>query len=261
MVLGDKKGPGQPANFQKLVFGTAIDTSLLKVGGRFNLAKADKNNYFKATRIDRRADSKTNVYVTPLDTESPDFFTDDTLQFTILDLPGIDGDCLKCDPEEEETICDAIGSIRNDIIELEEEIDAIAPTLERGQWLFNPLGHGSNPGLYGLLALGIATNEYAQADMIVINSIESDGNIHNFADVEEGHYLEVFSPDDGDYGLYLVKANNGESAGGNSYWNFDIEHLRSNRPLADAEGLCRIKFFKLSEGADVDTFVVKTAMI
>ena len=146
--------------------------------------------------------------------------------------------------------------LRQDIIELEEELEAIAPSLERGLWVFNPIG-GAGVGQYGLFALGTPTSEYPQADHLFINSVDKDGKVHNFGDVKQGTYLEIFSPTDGDFGLYQIIENNGETQGANSYWDFTLDHIQSNRLLADAEGACRFKFFELAEGADPETFVLK----
>lgn len=147
-------------------------------------------------------------------------------------------------------------NLRQDIIELEEELEAIAPSLERGTWLFNPIG-AAGVGQYGLFALGTSTDEYPQADHLFINSVDSTGKVHNFDDVGEGAYLEIFTPDDSDYGLYQVIENNGETQGANSYWDFALNHLQSNRLTASAEGVCRFKFFELAEGADPETFVLR----
>ena len=73
--------------------------------------------------------------------------------------------------------------LRQDIIEVEEELEAIAPSLERGLWVFNPIG-AAGIGQYGLFALGTSTNEYPQADHLFINSVDKDGGIHNFGDVK-----------------------------------------------------------------------------
>ena len=148
--------------------------------------------------------------------------------------------------------------LQNEIIELEEEIEALAPTLERGSWRFNPAGSAS-PAMYAMYAMGTTTSEYPQADQIFINTIDTDGKLHNFNDVEVGSYLEIFSPDDGDYGLYKVTGKSDETGGANAFWMFDVEHSRSNRPMADAslEDKCRVKFFTIAETVDPTSFVMK----
>ena len=149
--------------------------------------------------------------------------------------------------------------LQQEIIELEEEIDALAPTLERGSWRFNPTGSAS-PAMFALYAAGTPTNEYPQADQLFINTLDTDGNLHNFNDVVEGSYVEIFSPDDGDYGLYKVTSKSDETGGANAFWMFDIEHSRSNRPMADAslEDKCRFKFFTIADATNPDAFLLKS---
>lgn len=148
--------------------------------------------------------------------------------------------------------------LRQDIIELEEEIDAIAPSLERGTWRFNPTG-SAGVGQFGFFALGTPTDEFPQVDTIFINSVDSTGTSHSFADVAVNSYVEVFDGADEDFGLYQINAVNDETQGANSFWHFEVTKIRSNRPLADVDSasICRFKFFNLSEGADATAFVLK----
>ena len=152
---------------------------------------------------------------------------------------------------------DADDVLRQDIIELEEELEALAPSLERGEWLFNPTG-SAGVGQFALFAAGTPTSEFPQADTLFINSVDTSSALHNFTDVTVDSYVEIFSETDADFGLYQIKVIHDESEGANSFWHFEIEHIRSNRPLADAEAICRFKFFELSEGADASTFVLKS---
>ena len=163
-----------------------------------------------------------------------------------------------CTLSKTRKLCTELNYLQNEIIELEEEIEALAPTLERGSWRFNPVGSAS-PAMFAMYAMGTTTKEYPQADQIFINTLDSDGTLHNFSDVEVGSYLEIFSPDDGDYGLYKVTGKSDETGGANAFWMFDVEHSRSNRPLADAdlEDKCRIKFFTIAESTDPTSFVMK----
>ena len=150
----------------------------------------------------------------------------------------------------------SINEIKNDIIELEEEIDAIAPSFERGTWLFNPLGSASS-GQFSMYGVGTATREFTQVDAIYINSVDSNGSLHSFSDVSVDSYVEVFAGDDADFGLYQIKVIHDETGGANSFWHFEVEHVRSNRVLAEASSVCRFKFFELSDGADGTSFVLK----
>ena len=162
------------------------------------------------------------------------------------------------DASTKKYIDDKEEKLQNEIIELEEEIEALAPTLERGTWRFNPVGSAS-PSMFAMYGAGTSTSEYPQADQIFINTVDSDGKLHNFNDIEVNSYLEIFSPDDGDYGLYKVTGKSDETSGANAFWMFDVEHSRSNRPRADAslEDKCRVKFFTIAETIDPTSFVMK----
>ncbi|MDG2442048.1 MAG: hypothetical protein P8M13_02195, partial [Luminiphilus sp.] len=45
-------------------------------------------------------------------------------------------------------LCTEVSFLQNEIIELEEEIDAIAPSLERGKWRFTAVGTVAQPGQF-----------------------------------------------------------------------------------------------------------------
>jgi len=173
----------------------------------------------------------------------------------ILKTEGVEDD----EAVTKKYIDDAARLLQNEIVELEEEIDALAPTMERGSWRFNPVG-SANTAMFAMYAAGTTTSEYPQADQVFINTVDSDGTLHNFSDVEPGNYLEIFSPDDGDYGLYKVISKSDETSGANSFWMFDIEHSRSNRPMADAglDAKCRIKFFSIADSVEATSFVIKS---
>ena len=149
--------------------------------------------------------------------------------------------------------------LQQEIIELEEEIEAIAPSFERGTWLFNPTA-SAGIGQFGLQAIGTPTSEFPQADALFINSVDSNGGTHSFTDITVDSYVEVFDSSDDDYGLYQIRAIHDETSGATSFWHFELEHIRSNRLLAGpaSTAACRFKFFELSEGADATTFVLKT---
>jgi len=164
-----------------------------------------------------------------------------------------------CTLSKTRKLCTELNHLQNEIIELEKEMDAIAPTLYRGLWRFNPAGSAS-PAMFAMYAMGTTTSEFAQADQVFINTVSTDGTLHNFNDVEVGSYLEIFSPNDGDYGLYKVTGKSDETGGANAFWMFDVEHSRSNRPMADAsmEDTCRFKFFTIADTAEPTSFVMKT---
>ena len=97
---------------------------------------------------------------------------------------------------------DRLTENENDIIELEEEIEALAPSLERGQWTYNPLGSAST-GQYSLYdSTGNITSDFNSVATIFVNTVDSNSITHGFGDVEDGAYLEIFQDTDADYGCF-----------------------------------------------------------
>ena len=264
-VRGDNNGPGQIANFKKLIFGSNLDTSLLKVGGRFNLAKGTQNNYFRVTEVSNHSNSKTHVSVSSLSTDSGEFYYEDNLKFSVLDLPAVQGDCLKCDPEKDETICEAIDSIRNDIVELEEEIEAIAPSVERGFWTMNLLGTVANQGQMSLYDdnytnVGSPTGLFKDAKSIWLNEKDNSGTPHGFAGVEAGELIELFVQGADEYGLYEVVDVHDETNGATQWWVIEVNFVRTleDTSTADNGDIIRVKIFNAPSGGSADEFVKKT---
>ena len=152
----------------------------------------------------------------------------------------------------------SIDEIKNDIIELEEEIEAIAPSLERGQWTYNPLGSAST-GQYSLYnSSGNITSDFNSVATIFINSVDSNSITHGFGDVENGNYLEIFQDTDADYGVYVITDVDDQTGGNNSFWIFTVDFVRSNSLTSTAGGLARFKIFEAPTGGDVSEFVKKS---
>jgi len=160
-------------------------------------------------------------------------------------------------------------ALRQDIIELEEEIDAIAPSVERGEWSYTNTGVASVRGSYSMntdtfdAGLGDPANIFAAVENFVLNERDLEGTIHSFANVEPGQLLEVFESGDSDYGLYeIIKAEAKSGGGVNStpaynYWSIDVKLVRTGvGHKADAEA--RFKIFSPPSGGTADGFVLKS---
>jgi len=84
------------------------------------------------------------------------------------------------------------------ILDLQVELEALAPTLETGQWKYTT-GFGVRPG-----EIKIGSDSYIVKDEIIfLSDVDLNGTTHGFSNVEVGTYLE-FVEDDNDYGLYQV---------------------------------------------------------
>jgi hypothetical protein len=159
--------------------------------------------------------------------------------------------------------------LQQEIIELEEEIDAIAPSVERGEWSYTNTGIASVRGSYSMntdtfdAGLGDPANIFAAAENIVLNERDLGGTIHSFANVEPGQLLEIFESGDSDYGLYeIIKAEAKSGGGVNStpaynYWSIDVKLVRTG--VGDtAEAKARFKIFSPPSGGTADGFVLKS---
>ena len=158
--------------------------------------------------------------------------------------------------------------LRQDIIELEQEIDSIAPSVERGEWTYSDTGIASSAGSYSMntdtlaAGLGDPADIFAAVENVVINEKDKAGTIHSFANVKVGQLLEIFEATDADYGLYEILDVTEQTGGGTgpipayTYWSFDVA-LVSTGQGDTAAGLARFKIFSPPEGGTADGFVLE----
>jgi len=152
-------------------------------------------------------------------------------------------------------LCTEIGFLQNEIVELEEEIDAIAPSVERGTWKFNLSGAVSSRGqitMYdGMNKTGSPIGLFKSAKAVWLNELDNDGTPHGFAGVKAGDFLELFVQGEADYGLFTVVAVHDETEGTNKYWVIDIDFVRAFEPdsTADNSNNLRLKIFQAPTGA------------
>jgi len=147
--------------------------------------------------------------------------------------------------------------IRNEIVELEEEIDAIAPSNERGEWNFNPVGVAS-PGYYAFLDSNTQpTDRFDGAATIYVSTRDADNTNHNFNNHEAGEYLQIFNKEGNGYGLYQITDIDDNSGGNNPFYAFTVDFVQSLVTAPKAENRGRFKFFTIAEG-DPGAYVLKT---
>ena len=156
------------------------------------------------------------------------------------------------------TICDQL-------TELEEEIDAIAPSVERGFWTMNLLGTVANQGQMSLYDdnytnVGNPTGLFKDAKSIWLNELDNDGTPHGFNNVEAGELIELFVQGQSEYGLYEVVDVHDETNGAAQWWVIEVKFVRTleDTSTADNGDLIRIKIFQPPEGGTADGFVLKT---
>ena len=155
------------------------------------------------------------------------------------------------------TICDQL-------TELEEEIDAIAPSVERGIWIMTLSGILSSPGLItfydGTFGNGNPTGLFTAAQSIWFHETDTDGTPHGFNNVEPGNLLELFVQGAAEYGLYEVVEVHDQTHLANPYWAIDVNFVRTLEPSSAAGNgdLIRLKTFQAPTGGTADGFVLKT---
>jgi hypothetical protein len=161
-------------------------------------------------------------------------------------------------------LCTEISFLQSEIVELEEEIDAIAPSVERGKWKFTAVGAVTQPGQFTMYDEqfsigGNPTGLFKNVKSIWFNPIDSEGIAHAFGDVAEGELLEVFVDGSPEFGLYEVlgEAHEEETSLGAKYWVIDVTFVRTNEDTAaaDPSDLCRFKIFMAPTAGNANDFV------
>ena len=162
--------------------------------------------------------------------------------------------------------------LRQNIIELEEEIDAIAPSVDYGTWEWkepnnNTFGRPPEPGTFYLGDIaGNLTTEYKSAVKLVIHNDEWDnpGDTilplnHSWADADVGKLIQLFDAADPDFMLGEITDRTIDPVG--EFVIFTIEVISSlgqpndNLDQTHNKYLTRINVFAPPSGGSADGFV------
>ena len=175
------------------------------------------------------------------------------------------GDCL--DDDAGETVCDKLDFIQREIVELEEEIDAIATSQDRGTWdwaftvsnFLDPLPAGKFYMVDGNNGLAIAT-EYVNATKIIFSKTDAEGDNHSFTADLVDKVLMLFDRPDDDFLESIITAV--DEPNGADYAIIDVTHIQSlGGPTneADAEGRykARLNIFDQPTGGNAGEYVLK----
>ena len=154
---------------------------------------------------------------------------------------------------------DADSILKNEIIELEEEIDAIAPSVERGQFVSTTFSNAPRDGEFMLATLAGKTIDYGDPDIAIIqfSKVDNEGVAHTYADVEDGQLLQIFEDGSSDYGLYLIEGVAGNDDSAMTAVTFTVSPVSGFGEATEGD-LARLKIFKAPEGGTADGFVLKT---
>ena len=177
------------------------------------------------------------------------------------------GDCL--DDNEGETVCDRLEILQNEIIELEEEIDAIATSVGRGtwEWDFNVssyldarLGRGK---FYMVRESDLAVvTDYQDCGRIVFHEDDMEGDTHTFDDTMVDKVLMLFDRPDDDFLESVITAVQTTSGTQGTAYIVHVDHRQSkgsptNAPDVDGKYKVRLNIFEQPTGGDVGEYVKK----
>ena len=179
----------------------------------------------------------------------------------ILKTEGVEDD----EAVTKKYIDDVARHLQDEIVELEEEIDAIAPSVERGRWSFTAVGTVAQPGQFTMydadFGNGSPTGLFKSARSIWFNELDLDGTPHSFANVKDGELLEIFIDGSPDYGLFSVTGEaHDETQSGAKFWVIDVDFVRTveaTTSIGPGE-ICRFKIFEAPSGGDATSFVMKS---
>ena len=177
------------------------------------------------------------------------------------------GDCL--DDNIDETVCDKLDVIQREIVELEEEIDAIATSVDRGSWAWdfnvsNYLDARLGSGKFYMVRdsdLAVVT-DYKDAGRIVFHEDDLEGENHVFDDTLVDKVLMLFDRPDDDFIESVITAIETTSGTHGTAYIVHVNVAQSkgsptNAP--DAEGVykARLNIFEQPSGGTVGEYVLK----
>jgi hypothetical protein len=177
------------------------------------------------------------------------------------------GDCL--DTDNGETVCDRLEKLDNQIIELEEEIDAIATSVGRGtwEWDFNVnsyldarLGRGK---FYMVRESDLAVvTEYKECGRVIFHEDDLEDDNHVFDDSMVDKVLMLFDRPDDDFLESVITAVQTTTGTQGKAYIIHVDRRQSEgSPTngADAEGRykARLNIFDQPTGGNAGEYVLK----
>ena len=159
-------------------------------------------------------------------------------------------------------VVDQVEENKQDIIELEEEIDALAPTFDRGHWDYkapaNPTDSPEEATYFILDEDGTVATEFSKTAEILFHNDDVAETTHTWAGIEEGQFIEVFDSNDEEFLLAEIDEVSLEVG----YVKFAVTVKQSEGgpsgmpPDPASEHRVRIKIFEIPE-VDITTLMPK----
>ena len=152
--------------------------------------------------------------------------------------------------------------LQQEIIELEEEIDAIAPSTQRGEWHFDMSKTTPDPGDYYLVNSNngnpVLTDQYNETDIVVFHNTDANGITNTWAGVELDELIQIFDQPDPDFVLGTIKEIDTARVPNSVWIRFDRERGEGSPDNNPDIKLSRVNIFKAPTGGSASDFVLKT---
>jgi hypothetical protein len=131
-------------------------------------------------------------------------------------------------------------------IELEEEIDDLAVTAERGTWKYsvNPPGNGE----FNMLDENDFQNLFSAVKSLGFSKLDSKGEQHDFSTVQVEDYIELKEDGQSDYGLFQITGISNPSP---DTANFEVSFVKGTGYMEPGK-YARLKIFRLAQGEDLN---------
>lgn len=139
-------------------------------------------------------------------------------------------------------------SLYNDIVNIEEEVEALAPSFERGEWLRDSEANYPRPPAAKSFYLAgrptgdifVNVTEYKDVTSIMLHKTDANDTGHTFNDINIGQFIELFNETDSDFLLGEIT----NKVGGTDFIELVVNVNKSIGQVADK---VRVKVFTLAD--------------
>ena len=153
--------------------------------------------------------------------------------------------------------------LQQEIIELEEEIDAIAPSTQRGEWEFDMSKGNPDPGKYYLLKeLGGGstdfTDQYSEAVAAVFHNTDANSVTNTWAGVEVDELIQIFDRPDPDFVLGTITVVDTTTVQDAVLIRFNREKAIGSPDNNPSIKLSRVNIFEAPTGGEISSLAMPT---
>ena len=152
-------------------------------------------------------------------------------------------------------IAEDISDVNDRLVELEEEINAIAEAVIRGTWEYNDSSTATAPGEGEYVLFDdsdVVSNDFRDTAKVSLHNTSSDSTVHTWDDIDVEQYLQILNNEDEVYGLFTIT---GKTVVGD-YVELEVTLQQTYIPY-EASGLARVKIFT-PPVMDGDAYVLRS---